>query len=269
MQIPLTIDGILMRNPNAQKPKQLSKRSFYLSQLGLVVPSIQAVRDFLINMSFYDLLPSTLRNPQQSSLPLPLWEDGGNLGSTLKEIQRKKKDYLITEALEVVVPAMAGYSVIPVDQHLVTKLHYAFQNGGQKKVQSALSNEANGSIRMLGTLAALYQERFPSPLVIEEPEKEIYPDALAVCSDVLQEAALSYQVLVTTHSPDLIIYLPVDSLRVVEKEPNTGITKVGPLSEHQHEAIAENIFSPGALMRIQGLERKREESCYAVHYSNC
>ena len=273
VQIPERIDGILMRHPKQQNPKTVSKRSFYLSQLGLVVPTIQAVRDFLINMNFsrgagrkqYDLVPNSLRKPQQSTLSLPLWENGENLGSTLKEIQRRKKDYLITEALEVIVPGISGYSIIPVDQHLITKLHYAFENAfqyasengsrGQKKVQSALSHEANGTIRMLATLAALYQDRFPSPLVIEEPEKEIFPDALAVCGDVLQEAALSYQVLVTTHSPDLIIYLPVDSLRVVERE--NGITKVGPLSDHQQEAIAENLFSPGALMRIQGLERKR------------
>lgn len=256
MQIPLTIDGILMRNPNDQKPKQLSKRSFYLSQLGLVVPSIQAVRDFLINMSFYDLLPTYMRNPQKATLPVLLLEDGRNLASVLHEIQQGKKDYLITQALEVAIKGIEGYSIMPVGQHLVTKLHYAFPGGDLRKAVSDLTDEASGTIRLLATLAALYQERFPSPLVIEEPEKEIYPDALELLSDMLEVATDRYQVIISTHSPDLITYLPAKSLRVVDKV--LGITKIGPISKEQYDTIAENIFSAGALMRSSGLERKKE-----------
>ena len=81
-----------------------------------------------------------------------------------------------------------------------------------------LESETDGTIRMLAILTALYQERYLSPLMIEEPEKALYSDVLVVCSDVLQEAAFSYQVLITTLSPDLITELPLDSLRVVEKE---------------------------------------------------
>jgi len=122
---------------------------------------------------------------------------------------------------------------------------------------SNLLSEADGTIRMLAVLTALYQERYLSPLIIEEPEKALYPDALAVCSDVLQEAAFSYQVLITTLSPDLITELPLDSLRVVEKE--NDLTKIGPISNHQYEAIEDQLFSAGALMRIEGLEPETGE----------
>ena len=120
-----------------------------------------------------------------------------------------------------------------------------------------LESETDGTIRMLAILTALYQERYLSPLIIEEPEKALYSDAFAVCSDVLQEAAFSYQVLITTLSPDLITELPLDSLRVVEKE--NDLTKIGPISNHQYEAIEDQLFSAGALMRIEGLETETGE----------
>ncbi|OQY59665.1 MAG: hypothetical protein B6245_05465 [Desulfobacteraceae bacterium 4572_88] len=74
--------------------------------------------------------------------------------------------------------------------------------------------------------------------------------------NVLQEAGLRSQVLITTHSPDLIDTFSPDMLRIVEKED--GVTKVGPLLKSQSEAIAENLFSPGELMRIDGLQRERK-----------
>jgi predicted ATPase len=95
-------------------------------------------------------------------------------------------------------------------------------------------------------LTALYQPRFPSPLAIEEPEEAIYPDALAVCGDLFQNAIYSHQVFVTTHSLDLITYLPANTLVVVTKED--GCSKVGPISKKQVKAITDNIFEPDDLM---------------------
>ena len=252
VRIPEKIDGILMRS--SSHPKAVSKTSFYLSQLALVSPTMKAVRDFLANTSFYDFFPLHMRAPQQATQPVPLLENGSNLAATLREIQRKKKDYLITQALEVVVKGIEGYSVIPVGKHLVTKLHYAFQNGHSQKPPSDLSDESDGTIRVLAMLAALYQERYPSPLAIEEPEKAIYSRALALCGNVLQEGTLRYQVLLSTHSPDLIDHFPLDSFLVVEKED--GVTKIGPIRQNQRHSIEKRWFSTGEIMQMEGLQRE-------------
>lgn len=220
------IDGVIIRHPNhAHQKKRVSQRSFYLTELAQLIPSLAAVRDFFAQMNFYDLGPDGLREPQKATNPVPLLEDGSNLTSALREIQKRKKDYLITQALEIVYEGLDAYSIVPIGKHLVTKLHVAHQNGHGQEAPSDLGDESDGTIRMLAILTALYQERFPSPLAIEEPEKGIYSSALALCSDLLQEATLRYQVLTSTHSPDLISQLPVDTLRVVEKED--GITKIG------------------------------------------
>jgi len=213
------------------------------------------VRDFLAKMNFYDLSPAEIRKPQKALNPFPLAETGHNLASALLEVQKRGLDYYITEALEVVVEGIDGYHVHQAGEHLVTTLHYTFSNGHKRQSTSHLTYEADGTVRMLGMLTALYQERYPSPLSIEEPEKALYPGALAVLSDLLKDAAdYKSQILVTTHGTYFIDKLPLKSLLVVEKE--NGVTKIGPIMAYQQESIAEELFSPGELMQIEGLHRE-------------
>lgn len=91
-------------------------------------------------------------------------------------------------------------------------------------------------------------------MVVEKPEKAIYSRALEVCSDAIKAARQRYQILITTHSPDLIDDFPPKSFLVLEKE--AGISKIGPLSYEQQEAIAHNGFSLGELVQIEGLLRE-------------
>jgi predicted ATPase len=228
----------------------------FLPQLAPFSRRLQGLLYFLAKMNFYDFWPDNLRPPQKIVPPFPLREDGANLASTLRELKRTGEDQTVQEALSVVIKGFRDYSIAETNGLLVPKLHYCVQNGRVKEVAAELQHEADGTIRFLAILAALYQERYLSPLSIEEPETAIYPDALGMLYDVLREASVSYQVLLTTHSADLISYFPAESLRILNKED--GITKIGPLSKSQYEAITEKLFSPGALMRTLGLERKTE-----------
>jgi predicted ATPase len=155
-----------------------------------------------------------------------------------------------------VLKGFRDYSIAETNGLLVPKLHYCVQNGRVKEVAAELQHEADGTIRFLAILAALYQERYLSPLSIEEPEKALYTDGVGMLCDVLREASVSYQVIITTHRPDLIDNLPVDSLLVVEKDANAGITKIGPLSESQRSSVEEKLFSIGELMQMEGLQRE-------------
>jgi predicted ATPase len=121
-------------------------------------------------------------------------------------------------------------------------------------MHSELSQESDGTLRILSILAAVYQQP-PRPLVtIEEPELNIHPGALGVLADVLEEASMRSQVVITTHSPDLIDHFSVDALRVVEKVG--GLTEVGQVTESQRQTVHEMLFSTGELMRMEGLRRE-------------
>lgn len=214
---------------------------------------------FLREMEFYTLYPDNLRLPQKAYNPYRLSDEGYNLASVLRFLKKTKSPGVssLLEALGRVVPGLHDYSVSQVGGYLVTRLHHAPPREGKRGPAFDLAQESDGTLRMLAILTALYQDPPPSLLGLEEPELTIHPGVLAVLCDVLQECSLRNQIVITTHSPDLIDGLPADVLRVVEKA--NGVTQVGQVSESQRETIAEMLFSPGELMRIDGLRRETTE----------
>lgn len=224
-------------------------------QSSLAFPSLGSqVFRCLRDASFYTIYPDSLREPQKPANAYPLDERGQNLASVLRELKRNRAaDFTTTfkDALSRVVEGVTDYSVRQVGGYLVTTLHHAISEAGRAGPAFELAQESDGTLRMLGILAALYQVP-PRPLLtVEEPELTIHPGALGVLCDMLLEASTRSQVLITTHHPDLIDHFPAEALRVVENVE--GITHVGPVSAHQREAVAARLFSSGELMRIEGL----------------
>jgi predicted ATP-dependent endonuclease of OLD family len=78
-------------------------------------------------------------------------------------------------------------------------------------------------------------------------------------AEALQEAGLRTQVLITTHSPDLISRFGTEMLRAVERTPD-GVTVIAPIIESQREAIRRRLFTAGELHRIEGLRPSQSVS---------
>ena len=211
-----------------------------------------ALARFTTSMSFYRLFPDTIRIPRRPGNPHRLNEQGGNLASVLRDMEKRHSTNLrhIEEALFRVVPDMSDLHVSQSGGYYVVKVKHGGPNGSGAWFD--LTQESDGSLRLLGLLTAIYQDDSPSLMGIEEPELTIHPGALAAVSDHLQEASERSQVLVTTHSPDLIDRLPIGYLRAVEMRD--GNTVVNEVSEPQRQAVSEGLFSPGELHRMEGLE---------------
>src|ERR1019366_8456247 len=94
----------------------------------------------------------------------------------------------------------------------------------------------------------------PSVIVIEEPEASIHPGALGVILDLLRHASKTMQVIVTTHSPDVLDakWVRDDNLRMVTLE--NGVTRVGGLSDFSVRALREHLMGAGELLRSNSLE---------------
>jgi predicted ATPase len=205
-------------------------------------------------MQFFHLFPNEIRQPQRLENPYYLQEHGGNLASVLRQMIKGEREYLadLRDALGSAVPGVVDFQVTQAGGFLVVKLKHQAKDSSGKGAWFDLSQESDGTLRILALLAALFQDPTPSFIAVEEPELTVHPGALAVLADYLREAALRTQVLITTHSPELIDGLPIESLRAVESVD--GVTKVGMVAEHQREAVRNELFSPGDLHRIEGLQ---------------
>lgn len=82
----------------------------------------------------------------------------------------------------------------------------------------------------------------------------IHPGAMGILSDIIFEASHHSQIILTTHSPDLISRFKADTLRIVELVD--GSTKIGPLREDQRQIIEDQLFGGGDLLRLGGLARE-------------
>jgi AAA15 family ATPase/GTPase len=131
---------------------------------------------------------------------------------------------------------------------VATKSHSLFDAG----------RESDGTLRVAGILTALLQEPHLTLVAIEEPELTIHPGQLALVLDFLRMASEWSQVVVTTHSPEILDRVEADEIRVVQR--SAGTSTISPMSREQKHLVMNQLLSPGQLMRSEGLAAEPEVS---------
>lgn len=217
-------------------------------------PEFRPVYDFLANMCFYSIVPSALRELQTPDPGDLLKPDGRNAAAVLKRIEDEDPERYrrICSLLSAAVAGMQSAHHRAVGQYETVEFR---QDIGQKYPWTfdAL-NVSDGTLRMLGLLVAVYQLGPASVLGIEEPEATVHPAVTEQILEVLMDASRLRQILVTTHSPDLLDINGIDDsqLRVVTN-PGSA-TVIAPLAATTHRAILEQLYTSGELLRAGELE---------------
>lgn len=218
-------------------------------------PSVHGVRRILTNVQAYVIYPNTLRVPQEPSNETFLSPEGRNFGSVFKRMRKTKAgaDSInqITEAMKSILPNLEKISVLNVGGYLVPQFH--MMEPDQKRHIFNVSQMSDGTLRILGLLTALYQQPRPSVIALEEPEQTVNPGILMVLADAIKEVSKKTQILVTTHSPNLLDHFDASQVRSVEMF--RGKTIVGPISQLQMDIVRERLFSLGELLVTDGLHQ--------------
>ncbi len=219
-------------------------------------PLHQALRratNGLSRIHHYHIFPNSLREIRKSADPHPLSPGGENLASTLRGMLKDANRFTpdLRSALGWAVPEIRDFRVKRLGSFEIVELKHQRADEKEKGTWFDLSFESDGTIRLLAMLTALFQEPALPLIGLEEPELAIHPGAMAVLAETMREASLRGQVVVATHSPDLIDRLPVESIRAVSAE--SGSTKVGRVAPHQLKSVREGLFSAGELHGLMGL----------------
>jgi predicted ATPase len=117
---------------------------------------------------------------------------------------------------------------------------------------------SDGTLRALGILVALFQPGKANgarvPLIgIEEPETALHPAAAGVLRDSLNDASKSIQVLVTSHSPDLLDDDDIDAEAIRAVVAEAGTTHIARIDEAGRSAVRDRLYTPGELLRLNQL----------------
>jgi predicted ATPase len=138
------------------------------------------------------------------------------------------------------------------------------RNGQGQSLEFDAASMSDGTLRVLAALVAAFQHveprgisHFliqPSAVGIEEPETSIHPAAMRALVDALDEATLRTQIILTTHSADMLDNPTIkpENIRVVQMID--GQTVIAPVDAGSVDIVRRSLNTLGGLERDNLLE---------------
>ncbi|MBL8215175.1 MAG: AAA family ATPase [Bryobacterales bacterium] len=219
--------------------------------------AFRPVYDCLASMAFYNLNPDRIRDLQTPDAGDLLLRDGSNAASVLRTLaeedpqRRKRVDLYLSQ----VVPGVTG-----VEPEIVgpkeTLLFRQSVKGAKAPWRFYAANMSDGTLRAFGILLSLFQYRrdVPVSLVgIEEPEAALHPGTSGFLLDALREVSDTTQVLVTSHSPDLLDRIDLDRETLLAVYAEDGDTRIAPIDRASRTVLRQGLYTPGELLRLNQL----------------
>jgi predicted ATPase len=210
---------------------------------------VRALQDITI----YAIFPDTLRVPQKYSPSKPMSRHGDNWASILKDQPESTWKPDLIAALHKLTGDTLDIRIAQAASYLVVQFQHASPRKRAKWFDAA--QESDGTLRVAGIVSALLQEP-PVPMIgVEEPELTVHPGAIPLLYDQLMQATRRSQVIVTTHSPELLDLVQPDEVRVVVRGSD-GVTTVAPMAGSQKEVVKQRLMTLGEVMRTEGIQQE-------------
>jgi predicted ATPase len=253
--------GKLHASSEAAFPAVTADRLALVAASGLT--AFRPVFDALASMSFYNLNPRLMRELQKPQDGRLLKPAGENIASVIGHLERvaPAQIQIVQDYLQTAVPMVHGLERKQVGP--METLEFRQDTAGAKYPWRFLAqNMSDGTLRALGVLVALFQgnpDSAPTLVGIEEPETALHPAASAALREALGRAARQTQVLVTSHSPDLLDDPTLGADTVLAVVCEDGETRIAPLDEASRSTMRERLFSAGELLRLNQLAPDRRD----------
>lgn len=221
------------------------------------LPEFQEPHDALLSMGFYKFDPEVMRKVLSKTSDDTLKSDGSNIASVLGNLELRDPATFarITRYLTSIVPEIEA---VQREESGFGETVAFYQSAGGQPSTFYAKSMSDGTLRVLGILVAANQIGYNGlPLrlaAVEEPETALHPAAAGALMDALAEATEHTQIIVTTHSGDLLnlVDLGADALIVVTSEG--GVSRIGQADRASVEAIRRNLYPPGELLRMDQLQ---------------
>lgn len=222
-------------------------------------PAFRPVYDLLVGLESYNVAPNDIRALGPTDTSGGLRESGAGLTALLRRLEKRAPHELdrALQYLRLIVPNVSDVNVRERGGYRVLEFTLSSEDGKSTRVFPA-HNMSDGTLRAFALLVALFAPtttdlRAPTLIALEEPETALHPAAVGVLLDAIREAALSRQVVVTTHSPDLLQAVDLNREVLLAVEVHDGTTTIRPIDRASREAIHAHLFTPGELLRMNQL----------------
>ncbi|MDY3556109.1 AAA family ATPase [Gemmata sp. JC717] len=213
----------------------------------------------LTAVGIYNFVPDELRMLQRSNPGGMLERSGRNLPDMLRRIHSQNPDafHRISAYISVITDQILHVDAVSYGEFETTRFRMkTARQGGQLEFDAA--SMSDGTLRVLAALVAAFQvvpvRGSPSLVAIEEPETSLHPAAMHALVDALDEATLRTQILLTTHSAEMLDNPTIqpENIRVVQMID--GRTVIAPVDAASVEIVKRRLNTLGGLERDNLLE---------------
>jgi len=221
------------------REKQILAKPNILAIKGLAqfkrYPAVMALGQMIENWHVSDFHISSARSLPDAGYAEHLSREGGNLALVTQYLFEHKRN-VFDEILKKMAERVPGISKVAAKTSEEGRVLLRFQDGAFKDPFLA-RYVSDGTIKMFAYLVLLYD---PSPhplLCVEEPENQLYPKLLyELAEEFSAYASKGGQVFISTHSPDFLNAVELDSVFWLAKDKEDGVTHVTRAKDNEQVA---------------------------------
>lgn len=196
-------------------------------------PELLALRDMMRSWRFYDHVrtdsDAPARQPRIGTRTMVLSQDGADLAAAWQTIAEIGDAAALEQSVQAAFPGSRVQVSVSDGRFELT-----LQQPGMLRPLTA-AELSDGTLRYLLWVAALLSPRPAELTVLNEPEASLHPDLLPALAALIARAAEAAQVLVVTHSADLVGALCEHCdpalLRLAKQDGQTTVEGQGLLDE--------------------------------------
>jgi len=231
-------------------PASLSDRLYLVAVSGL--PEFRPVFDALSRIEVYNLNPREIAVMQKPDPGEILRRDGSNAASVFHNLSPEARTQVNSYLSRIVKGISDAESKTLGSQETIEfRQTVKGQNHPWRFFASSMSD---GTLRAFGILLAVFQasesDAHPPLLIgLEEPEMALHPAASGILLSALREGARHRQILVTSHSPDLLDNSDIRDESLLAVESRDGLTRVGHIDEAGKNVLRNQLLTAGELLR--------------------
>jgi hypothetical protein len=214
-------------------------------------PRFAELAEAIAGIVVYSVPPIILRDAQPKSPAIPMDGRGKDWPSALDRVLKGPLGGMLIVALNRLTGDIANVDVENQGAKQVVRFLHREPETTEGGRWATADQESDGTLRAAALLTALAQDPAPALIAIEEPELAIHPGALSILYDFIQSAQRRSQILMTTHSPDLLDNFEAELLRVVYREGD--VTRIAGVDEDQRRAVRERLTTLGNVIRHEGV----------------
>ena len=231
-------------------PAALPDRLFLVAASGLA--EFRPAFDALSRIEVYNLNPNEIKIMQKPDAGELLRREGSNIASVFQNLDAEHQQR-INQYLARIVKGLSEAQTKILGSQETIEFRQAVK--GQKHPWTFLaSSMSDGTLRAFGVLVAIFQNLkatglSPKLIGLEEPEMALHPAASAVLLAALRQASHDSQILVTSHSPDLLDNEDISPESIFAVDNIDGVTRIAGIDPAGKQLLRDKLFTPGELLR--------------------